>query len=179
MNRHLEVTTLARRAIDGDRCALGCLAALYRPRILQVALRYTRDEADAQDVCQETLLSMILRIRECRNPAALPAWLSAIARNHAISMIRRRARRALVPLEAASAVASQADPLAEVEWMETRGQVERAAGSLPRMQREVLALVDMQGLRHREAAGVLGISEGAARVHLHHARRTLRRQLAR
>jgi RNA polymerase sigma-70 factor (ECF subfamily) len=167
-----------RLAIGGDGAALEWLVRRFRPFAVEVALRLVGNHADAEDVCQDALATVVRRIGECRQPERFVAWLVRIVRNRGISLLRRRGVRAALPLEAAGEVAGGAGPERDLERAELRGRLAEAMGGLTRLQREVVVLYDLEGWRHAEIAERLGISEGSARVHLYNARRALRARLA-
>lgn len=169
---------LVERAAEGDDEALDELATRYRDRVLGIARGYVRDHADAEDICQETLMTLLTRIGECRQPEAFAGWVAAIARNRAISFLRRRAARPHVSLDAVAELSDRSDPLRDTEDAELRDRLGPLIDALPGLQRHVLVLFDLEGMRHGEISERLGISEGAARVHLHTARRKLRDRLS-
>jgi RNA polymerase sigma-70 factor (ECF subfamily) len=167
-----------RRAIAGDGAALDWLARRFRPFALRVALRLVGNLHDAEDVCQDAFATLVERIGECRQPECFVAWLLKIVRNRGISLLRRRGVRATVSLDAVAEVAAREHPERDAERAELRGRLAEALDGLTRLQREVVVLYDLQGWPHAEIAARLGITEGAARVHLHNARRALRARLA-
>jgi RNA polymerase sigma factor (sigma-70 family) len=84
-----------------------------------------------------------------------------------------------IPLEKATSAASGHNPLADAGRAELRGRLREAMTHLTELQRRVLVLYDLEGWRHGEIATELGISAGSSRVHLHVARKTMRKQLTR
>jgi RNA polymerase sigma-70 factor (ECF subfamily) len=82
-----------------------------------------------------------------------------------------------VRLEAAADAAGLDDPSAAVERRESAERLRAALATLREVGREVVLLHDLEGLRHREIADLLGLSEGAVRVQLFRARRALRARL--
>ncbi len=81
--------------------------------------------------------------------------------------------RTTVALEL-SGVAGPEDSSEGAEQSDLRTRLERAIGQLSDIQRQVVLLHDLEGLKHREIAHRLEISEGMSRQHLFNARRTLR-----
>ncbi len=143
-----------------------------------VATAKLDNPADADDVCQEAFIRALERIDDCRNPDAFRAWLMAIVRNTAHNWRDKGRVRAALPLEAAADVAAPEDPSAEAERADLRERLREAMKHLTELQRRVLVLHDMEGWKHAEIADKLGISAGSSRVHLHVARRTMRKRLA-
>ena len=114
-----------------------------------------------------------------RTPDRFGAWLAQIVRNRARNRLAYlRIRRAL-PLSAADErPAGAASPHADAEREELRRALLAALGGLPSVQREVVMLHDLEGVKHAEIAALVGCSEVMSRRHLSDARRVLRRTLA-
>jgi RNA polymerase sigma-70 factor (ECF subfamily) len=85
----------------------------------------------------------------------------------------------VVPLDAVAAVADTAvtDPVDAATSLDLRRDLDAAIAALPPRLRHVLVLRDVHGLDHATIADALGITEGAAKVRLHRARRALRDRL--
>lgn len=169
---------LVRRARRGDAGAFDALVRRHLRAAYAVALSRTGEPADAEDLCQDAFLTALQRLEECREPDKFGPWLLAIVRNRAADLRRSQTVRAAASLDAADEVAGGESPLREAERSELRRDLERALAGLTDLQRNVLVLFDLEGYTHREIAARLGVSEGAARVHLHHARRAVRLRLA-
>ena len=103
----------------------------------------------------------------------------AIVRNTAHNSRERSRVRATMPLEKVRSATSEDDPLAAAARTQLRGQLREAMKHLTGLQRRVLLLYDLEGWSHKEIAVELGISAGSSRVHLHVARKAMRRLLAR
>jgi RNA polymerase sigma-70 factor (ECF subfamily) len=150
--------------------------------LYRVALSVTRNAADAEDLVQDTLLRAYRAIGsfDGRHPRA---WLLTILRNTEIN--RHRRQRPDLMRDPDAAMARQAstasidrDPEDLVIGETFDAIVEAAFMSLPDKFREVIELVDLDGLSYREAAEVLGIPEGTVMSRLHRARSRIRRRLA-
>jgi len=70
-------------AVDGDADALAAIVDDFMPTVLGAAYGLTGDWHDAGDVAQEVFATMVMRLGDLREPAALPGWLMAITRNAA------------------------------------------------------------------------------------------------
>jgi RNA polymerase sigma factor (sigma-70 family) len=81
-----------RRHRDGDRNAMDDLARLARPWLYRIALGHRLNHHSAEDVVQETLLSLLQHVDDLRDPEAGLGWLSTVARHEAIRIIRRDGR---------------------------------------------------------------------------------------
>ncbi len=174
---------LVRAFQGGEDEAFGELVRRHERTVLALLRRYTEGSpasSDAtRDLAQQAFLKAFQAARRslwlhAKAPVSFRAWLLHIAvnlgRNHARD--RRRWRRA--PVEAAEAVPVAAVGTAALERAERERAVRAAVLGLPERQREVLTLRVDAELSFREIADVLGIAEGNARVHFHHAARRLR-----
>ena len=164
---------LVARVRRGERAAAEALAQRWLRACRAVALAVTRDEADADDVCQDAFVTAMERIDDCREPARFGAWLMRIARNRATDQLRARARPVL-SLEGMEIESADASPQRQAERGDARTRLLAALGELPQERREVLLLHDLEGWTHREIAERMGLPPGTVRSHLHHARRRMR-----
>lgn len=159
---------LVRRARAGDAAALDALVSAHHAAVYQVALRVLGDPEAAADATQDTLVRALTALDSFRGEASFRTWLLRIAANTARSAGRKTTRRREVALEpAAEALESGADPARRAVDRTEVERVERAMAELPEKQRLAVSLRIYQDLSHREIAGVLGSSEGAARVNYH------------
>ena len=169
---------LVARALAGDADSFEALVRRHFRAAYAVALALTREPADADDVCQDAFVRAWERLADCREPDRFAAWLAQIVRNRARNRLAYfRVRRAW-PLSAAADRAAAASPHADAEREELRRALLAALGTLPPVQREVVMLHDLEGMRHGEVAELVGCSEMMSRRHLSDARRVLRQRLA-
>ncbi len=165
---------LVERSRHGDVRAFDALVRRHLRGAYGVALAILGDPADADDVCQESFLTALKRLEDCREPARFGGWLRQIVRNESRDLLRsRRVRRAL-PLEAAVELPGDGSPLIDAERAELRERLVEGLAALDPNQRAVLLLHDLEGWRHREIAELLELPEGSVRAVLFHARRTMR-----
>ena len=136
------------------------------------------DADDADDVVQDAFIHALQKIDQLSKPQRFRSWFLTIVRNRAHSFRDYQALRAGPPLEHASAVADGADPSRRVEESELREELEEAMQELTELQRGVFRRHDLEGWDHGEIADELGISRGSSRVHLHVARKAVRRRLS-
>lgn len=172
---------LVELARAGDDAALTRLVDIYAPKILRFGMKLCRDDQDAQDVAQQTLLSMVSRIGEFRGESHFTSWLFAIARSHCIKLRTRGAAAVPTVDLGAAAVAPLAAPNTAPDETASREQLEKALHAaiqaLEPSQREVLVLRDVEGLSAPEVAEALNLSVDAVKSRLHRARKALRDHL--
>jgi len=169
----------------GDEAAYETIVRLYGGRLLAVAKRLTRNDADAQDVLQSAYLSAFRALDHFAGSCQLSTWLHRIVVNAALMKLRSRRRKpeesidALLPafeldghhVERFTEWSAQADAL--LERRETRATVRACVDQLPENYRTVLLLRDIEELSTDEVAETLGMTPMAVKVRLHRARQAL------
>jgi RNA polymerase sigma factor (sigma-70 family) len=161
-------------ALGGDAEAFAVVFDLHRDRVYRHALRLNGNAHDAEDVTAGAFLELWRRRTSVRlvEGSVLP-WLlvttTNLSRNAARSLRRYRAFLASLPR---SAPRGSSDQIAfdQVEEGSATEQLRRSLRSLSDMDGALIALTAFEGYSPAQAAVVLGISDGAARVRLHRAR---------
>jgi RNA polymerase sigma-70 factor, ECF subfamily len=174
-----ELADLVALAKEGDQQAFEELVRRTYSDSYTLALRLTCDEDDARDVVQESYLRAYKGLKRFRGDAQFTTWLYRITANCASNQLRRRARHRHEELdeELAPMVDADHDPAALADAADLRTRVEGALALLPPRLRAVVILRDVYDLPHEAIAAELGISESAAKVRLHRARRKLRAEV--
>jgi RNA polymerase sigma factor (sigma-70 family) len=162
-----------RAAISGDAGAYRLFLASVTPHLRSMARHRCRttgaSEGDAEDIVQEALLAIHLKRGTWDQSRPIGPWIAAIVRNKLIDTLRRRGRQTMVPIEDVMntlGVEDQNDGLSsrEIDSLLTR---------LKSQQREIVQSICINGGSVRETADRLHMSEGAVRVALHRALKTL------
>ena len=163
---------LARR---GDEDAFAALVRAHQDRLYRVALRMTGHPQDAQDVTQEALLQAWQHLPDFRGEARFATWVTRILINRCHNLQRGRRPTDPLPDDVGSTPGMPHEPAAETLAVTAhrRYAVRRALLSLPLDQRAPLVLTTFGGYTHAEVGRILGISEGAAKVRAHRARKAL------
>lgn len=163
------------RAKAGDRQALEELLEEVAPLVYRFGSRMCRHEADAEDVVQDTLLSIASHLNEFEGRSSLSSWVFALARTACARKRRGLKHRPHLPEEAAGERAADGlGPDTALEQRELRAQLEAALDALSYEHREVLLLRDVEGLTAPEVAAALGTSVDAVKSRLHRARSAFR-----
>jgi RNA polymerase sigma-70 factor, ECF subfamily len=184
---------LVSRARAGDFTAFEALVALYARRIYSLAMRIVGQREDAEEVVQQTFLSVIEHLAEFREESQFSTWLMRIAMNHALGLLRKRRRQRTMPLAEVESEENGYDSIPRPEfiaqWRETPEQIasrhetqrllQEALNELVEKYRVVFVLRDIQGLSTHDTARELGISEANVKVRLLRARLMLRERLTR
>ena len=168
---------LLTRVGEGDPAAVRALVARKLPRLLALAGRMLGDQAEAEDVAQETFVRAWKQARDWRPGAAkFDTWLHRVALNLCYDRLRRRRE-----------IATEAPPEQPYEGpAPDRGLqaadvgtlVEAAMRALPDRQREAISLCHYQELSNIEAAALMGVSVEALESLLSRGRRALRAALS-
>jgi RNA polymerase sigma-70 factor (ECF subfamily) len=172
-----QVADLVAAAKAGDRSAFDELVKVTYLDTYTLAYRLTGNEEDARDVVQEAYLRAFRGLKRFRGDARFTTWMYRITANCAATYLGKRRRHRHDELDDELAVDDErlaANPEASVEAGAVRAQLQEALRSLPPKLRTVVVLRDIYDLPHEAIAAELGISESAAKVRLHRARRKLR-----
>ena len=164
-------------ARSGDREAFAALVRATYDRTYTLAYRLTGNEEDARDVVQETYLRAYRANGQFRGEAQVTTWLYRITANCAATQLGSRRRHRHEPLDVtleAADPASATDPVDRAVANDLRATLETAIAELPPRLRAVVVLRDVYDLPHDAIAAELGITETAAKVRLHRARRALK-----
>lgn len=176
-----EQAELIRRASRGDDDAFAALVARLLPRLRRWALVRTGDADDADEVVQRTLIRLHRSLPSFQHRSRLSSWAYRILRNAATDLERERSARPgdepLPPPDSPSTPAGSSDPLGQLHARRMAAAVRAFFDALPPRQREVLELVDHQGLKPVEVARRLGMNPVTVRANLFKARRAVRERV--
>ncbi|PYM95931.1 MAG: RNA polymerase subunit sigma [Candidatus Rokuibacteriota bacterium] len=180
---------------DGDGGALEILADRYAAKIYRLAFGITRNEADAEEVVQDVLLTLARKGGSFQWRSAVGSWIYRITTNAALNKRRGKRREVETALEdllpafkddghrdgERSFVLADwpQNPEAELLSGERRVILERAIDSLPEHYRAVLVLRDVEELSNERVAEILDESVASVKSRLHRARMVLREALTR
>jgi RNA polymerase sigma-70 factor (ECF subfamily) len=184
--RHLDRDRPAVAAAQLDPAEFDDLYRRYLPRVYSYAYYELGDHHAAEDATERTFLSALANLHRFEE-RALPAdgegastfrvWLFQIARNAVANERRAARRRRTEPIEHASVVADPLDVERDVVRHEEAGAAWRAVGRLEGDRRRAVVLRFVDEMTTAEIAGILGRSEGAVRVLIHRALRSVARDL--
>ena len=162
------------------------MALVHLDGLYHVALRLTRNRAEAEDVVQEAFLRAFRSFHRFNPGTNCRAWLFTILRNVFLNRVRTQGREILEAetggldqVEAMNDTTVARNP--EEQFLQTmlHGDVDRALATLPLLFRETVMLVDIEGLTYREVAEVVGCPIGTVMSRLSRGRALLRRALIR
>ena len=164
---------LIARYLAGDEGAAAELVGRHAEPLARFLAVQGAPDDELEDIVQDALYKAFRSLARFRGGASFRTWLLTIGSN--VLKDRRRSWRRRPLLELTPDVADpSADPASEAEAGWAAQRLMEGLGRLARLQREVFVLRAQQGLGYAEIASALGISQGAARVHYHHAVKRLK-----
>jgi len=160
----------------------GAFAEIYE-RHFDMIYRYVclrvGNQMEAEDLTQQVFLKAHQSISSYKwKGAPFSSWLFRIAHNQVIDHHRKEARAPIMPLEELPVAASNPDPSEVVDLEMDAERVRQAMGSLTDLQQEVISLRFAGELSTKEAAKLMGKSEGAIKALQHSALAALRKALS-
>jgi RNA polymerase sigma-70 factor (ECF subfamily) len=178
--------SIRRAVLSGDKDAYGVLVARYSQVVFRVAYRITGNEADADEVVQETFLRGYRKLESFEGRSSMATWFYRIGSNCALTMVTQKRPKA------GSRIAEEADPeQGEVQVADTKagpdrlllsGEIEAtqqaAMQSLSPTERTAFVLRHMEDRSMEEIAAALNIAPNAAKQAVFRAVQKLRRELA-
>jgi RNA polymerase sigma-70 factor, ECF subfamily len=164
---------LIQLAKTGDGEAVGRLYERHASRVYAIVRRLSGDDAQAEDLAQETWLRVFKALPDFRGDSRFTTWIHRIAVNVALYGQRRGKRRR----EVVQIVPEVPDAIVPTDKPLLRLELERAIDRLPEGMRRVLVLHDVEGYKHEEIAEMLGIATGTCKSQLFKARAKLRETL--
>lgn len=180
--------TLVQRCKSGDQSAFTEIIKRYYPRIRALALQTLHNDADAEEVAQDTFIRAHRGLANFRGDASLATWLYCIglnlARNRYWYFFRRRRQDTLSIDKPVTEGSTQsfaevlsdglADPRKETIHSEFAGLVSAAMERLDRSHREILSMRGTLDLSYEEIAAILGMNVGTVKSRIARAREKLR-----
>lgn len=168
-------TDLVAQARGGDANAFERLYRENVGRIHGLCRRLTGDSTLAEDLTQEVFVRTWEKLPTFRGRSAFSSWLHRLAVNVVLGDRRASARRNARVLTVAEPEAVESIPLSVAPGGDI--DLERAIAALPPGARTVFILHDVEGYRHEEIAGFIGVTVGTSKGQLHRARKLLKEAL--
>lgn len=175
---------LVSRARNRDEAAVRAITTRYNRRLFRIARGILRDDAEAEDVVQETYVRAFTGLDMFRGDAAFGTWITRIAMNEALGRLRKR--RPTVEWETYGENRTQAqiidfpvsaaskDPEQTMAQGEIRVVLEKAIDELPDSFRAVFVARVVESMTVEETADLFGLKPETVKTRLHRARLLLR-----
>jgi RNA polymerase sigma-70 factor (ECF subfamily) len=174
---------LVAAARSGSSAAFDELRRIYGPRIYRKVLSITNSREDAEDALQDAFLQAYRALPRFEERCCFSTWMTRIAINSALMILRKRRRRSEVSLDASSETGTSA---VVFEFVDARPGPERICVDrqkyasvlhcISRMQPRIREVIEMQTTRNysiKEIARTIGVSEAAVKSRLSRGRRML------
>lgn len=167
---------LVQRIQAGDRQAFEELLDAYETRVYRLALRFTGNIAEAEDLTQEIFLGVYRGLAKFRGDSTLGTWVYRVAMNHCLEYRRKRKLESIPLDEELTLISSdwREDPAKAADKRELSERVEAAIQCLSPQHRDVIVLHELQGLTYQEVATMLDVPVGTVKSRLSNAFRRLR-----
>lgn len=176
------------RALARDEAAVRAIMQANNRRLFRLARGILRNDAEAEDVVQDTYVRAFTHLEQFRGDSSLSTWLSRIAMNEALGLLRRQ--RPGVEWSTLEQSASQAqvipfplaspdDPEKSMAQREIQHVVEHAIDELPEPFRLVFITRVIEGMNVEETADILGLKPETVKTRLYRARNLLRNNVER
>ena len=172
---------VVRRVRAGETGLFEVIMRRYNQRLYRVTRAILRDDAEAEDVTQQTYVNAYRHLDQFASRAMFSTWLTKIAVHEALARARQRGRFDRQETvddwdgEAMGSVKSPGpDPERQAFAGELRALLESAIEGLPEHYRAVFVMREVEGMSTAESAECLDITEETAKTRLHRARMLLR-----
>ncbi len=172
-----DLSKLISDGVRGDRAALEALYHRFKVPLYNLAYRYTRDAAAAEDILQEAFIKVFTHLEDINCVETFPAWVYRVGLNASLSYLRSRKRELKKSVPLAEIEGRMEEASFDPDMSHLRQPIEEAIQSLTEKLRSVFILHDVQGFKHEEIARVLGYSVGTSKSQLFKARRKIRQFL--
>jgi RNA polymerase sigma-70 factor (ECF subfamily) len=159
---------------NGDRDALGVLVQRYWAPMFRYAEHTSHNASAAEDALQDTFLAVLEHAHTFRGEGSARAWLYTLARNAVRKRFRKRADAPheddTETIESLGTAAGFGGDFGFLSSLEDREEIHRTLAMLSEEDREILAVVDAEGLSIEEASEAMALSVAAVKSRLHRAR---------
>ena len=172
---------IVERVLAGETELYEIIMRRYNQRLYRVARAILRNDAEAEDVMQDTYVRAYEHLGQFAARSRFAAWLTKIAMHEALGRVRDRSRlqefEAMAPKEAEGILVSIGDsPEQQASNTEMEHLLEDAILSLPVSYRTVLMMRDIEEMSTTETAVALDLTDNV-KVRLHRGRALLRKEL--
>ena len=165
------------------------IIARYETKVMNLALRFTRNQEDAEEVMQDVFTTVYRKIDGFRGQSAFSSWLYRIVVNAAFMKLRKRKQSQTISMDDLAPAVKQYCMERDVVAVshsyniavthELQEVLQRAIDKLPDQYRAVFVLRDVDGLSNQETGRILDLSIPAVKSRLHRSRIMLRKKLQR
>lgn len=163
--------------IAGDRSAQAQLYNLYAPKMMGVCSWYAHNKEEAEEILQDGFMRVFNYIHKFRGSGSFEGWMRRIMVNAALLKYRKKSSHLKPVIEFNPDRHDTTENISVIEQLEAKELVSLVQYLTPAY-RMVFNLFVLEGMKHREIAELLGISEGTSKSNLAAARVMLQKALA-
>jgi RNA polymerase sigma-70 factor, ECF subfamily len=160
----------------GDEKAFEVLLCRHQRSVFNLAFRFLRDEAEAEDIAQDTFIRVFKSASAYTPEAKFTTWLYTIVKNLCFNSLRKRRSVHIVSMEEETLpeIPSENDDPSEIlDRKRLKSRVVNVVNSLPENMRIAVLLHKFHGLQYNEIADILGCSANAVKLRVHRAKAVL------
>ena len=177
---------LVKRAQKGDKSAFDALVTKYHLKVVNLVMRFVKDNDDAQDVAQEAFIKAYRGLKNFRGDSAFYTWLYRIAinsaKNYLVSQGRKTPKYAVdiedaEHIETATALKEYDTPEGNMLTDEIEQTVYKAIKELPEDLKTAITLRELEGMTYDEIADVMECPIGTVRSRIFRAREAIDKHL--
>src|SRR5712675_3639069 len=177
--RQLDVThetsdeALITAIADGDKMALQTLYGRHNVRVFRFVLRFLNDEATAEDMVSEVFLDVWRQAERFERRSQVSTWLLAIARNKALSVLRRRSTEELDEEVAEFIEDPSDDPEVTMQKKQQTSLLQECLTQLSPAHREIIDLVYYHSKTIEEVVEIIGVPVNTVKTRMFYARKRI------
>jgi RNA polymerase sigma-70 factor, ECF subfamily len=161
----VEIENLVIEVQKGSSEAMNSLVEAVQNRLFRFCFYLTGKNDTAEEICQDSLVTLITKIKTLREPEKFFSWLFRVAKNRFLDLVRSH------PFSKTDSLDTHGQQLPEKSQnQEIIADITRTLASFPPEERLLIILIDHEGYSYREAAEIIGISESAVTSRIHRLR---------
>jgi len=158
---------LLSKVAKGDIAAFTCLYERYRRKVYFIAWKLLKNEAECEDVIQEVFTRIWVNRGMLGTIENFNSWMNTLIRNHLYNCLRKKANQDSFISGLTKHDINNGDTESDqIELRELQAQIKQAMNSLTTQQKKVFQLSRIEGFKHSEIAGILGISIETVKKHV-------------
>ncbi|MEQ9426538.1 MAG: RNA polymerase sigma factor [Cyclobacteriaceae bacterium] len=163
---------LVEECLANNRSMQKSLYDRYKDAMYSTLCRMLNDEDDAADALQEAFIQVFKNLKSYRKQSSLGAWIKTIVVRAGLA--KQKKKMVFEEIDEGKQV------IEPIVWDSnlTGEYLEQAIHELPEGYKNVFLLVEVEGYTHKEAAEIVGISEGTSKSQLYHAKKALQKTLS-
>lgn len=168
-----DTTNIVRKAIDGDESSYKLLYLKYAKAMYNICLRLLNNQADAEDILQESFITAFKKLSELKDPSTFGGWLRRIVVNNCHQQ-GRKLKFSFEELDSSGEVVED-----DIDWLNDVpiSEVHFAIKNLPDGCRQVFLLYTSEKYTHKDIGALLDIAESTSKSQYLRAKKLLQQEL--